>query len=81
MKVSIDSGSRWPAAYGIAMQVMVSSSARSGSPASIAAHSLASTRPRIASASPPPPGASPAAALGVPALAVPALKRRCLPGR
>ncbi len=69
MKVSIDSGSCWPATYGIAMQVRVSSSARSGSPASIAVHSLASTRPRIASASPPP-GALPAAALGVPALAV-----------
>src|SRR6266699_2448948 len=68
MNDSISSGSRWPATCGIAMQVAVSSSARSGSPDAIAVHRLDSTRWTIASASVPPEpalltGALPAGAL------------------
>src|SRR5271169_2354845 len=50
MNFSASSGSSWPATRGMAMQVAVSSSARSGSPAAIPAHRLANTRSTTASA-------------------------------
>src|ERR1700750_2335750 len=51
MNASISAGSRWPSTYGNAMQVAVSSSARSGSPEATPSHSLDSTSRTIASAS------------------------------
>src|SRR6266702_1314051 len=63
MNVSISAGSCWPATYGIAMQVAVSSSARSGSPEAIPSHRLDITRSTIASASARPEQARPAASL------------------
>src|SRR6266571_2783967 len=63
MNVSISAGSCWPATYGIAMQVAVSSSARSGSPEAIPSHRLDITRSTIASASARPEPARPAGTL------------------
>src|SRR6476659_491916 len=51
MNDSLSAGSRWPSTYGNAMQVAVSSSARSGSPEATPSHSLDSTSLTIASAS------------------------------
>src|SRR5436305_4075377 len=51
MNDSMSAGSRWPSTYGNAMQVAVSSSARSGSPEATPSHSLDSTSRTIASAS------------------------------
>src|SRR5215813_4088268 len=51
MNDSMSAGSRWPSTYGNAMQVAVSSSARSGSPEATPSHSLDSTSWTIASAS------------------------------
>src|SRR4029077_3655964 len=51
MNESRSAGSRWPSTYGNAMQVAVSSSARSGSPEATPSHSLDSTSRTIASAS------------------------------
>src|SRR5580692_11038419 len=52
MNFSVSSGSHWPVTRGMAIQVAVSSSARSGSPAVIPAHRLDITRSTMASASP-----------------------------
>src|SRR5271165_92248 len=62
MNFSVSSGSSSPTTRGMAMQVAVSSSARSGSPAAIPAHRLDITRSTMASASvrPLPEGAWPA---------------------
>src|SRR5580692_7534150 len=51
MNDSMSAGSRWPSTYGNAMQVAVSSSARSGSPDATPSHRLVSTCWTIASAS------------------------------
>src|SRR5690348_13162759 len=51
MNDSMSAGSRWPSTYGKAMQVAVSSSARSGSPDATPSHSLDSTSWTISSAS------------------------------
>src|SRR5436190_2555252 len=51
MNDSMSAGSRCPSTYGNAMQVAVSSSARSGSPEATPSHSLDSTSRTIASAS------------------------------
>src|SRR5439155_5103113 len=51
MNDSMSAGSRWPSTYGNAMQVAVSSSARSGSPEATPSHRLVSTSWTNASAS------------------------------
>src|SRR5882757_8011434 len=73
MNDSMSAGSRWPSTYGNAMQVAVSSSARSGSPEATPSHRLVSTSWTNASASdwliaP----SSPGAAWPVPAWLIPA---------
>ena len=75
MNFSVSSGSSWPATRGMAMQVAVSSSARSGSPAATPAHRLDITRSTTASASvrPIPEGAVLAGALLAGALLAAAL--------
>ena len=83
MNFSVSSGSSSPATRGMAMQVAVSSSARSGSPAAIPAHRLDITRSTMASASvrPLPEGAVLAGAVLAGALLAACLAGRCLASR